>query len=135
MHLRWGPKSGGTEGFCWFASVPEAAQCLHAELEERISEHGAGLEESGACGAAVGKVFARIERMDDLPIDAINLIAPGVLKVQWAGDLDSLFLGNHPFARAVQDDFLDNIFGDERGQGPDGTPLEDFVNHLDHYRS
>ena len=135
MHLRWGPESVRTEGVCWFASVPEAAQWLHAALEERISEHGANLDGPEVVVEDVAKAFAGIERLDDLPIDAINLIAPGVLKVQWAGDLDSLFIGNHPFAREVQIDFRVNVFGDERGQGPDGTDWEDFVNHLDHYRS
>ena len=69
--------------------------------------------------------------MGDVDLRTLNESLAELCEVRWAGSLDDLRLGDRPFERDVQDDFRDNVFGDERGFGP--SDLYDWAHHTTHY--
>ena len=123
------PGQGGVQGFCWFASAQEAIDWLVNELPALFDDGDAALSQSLAAASR------GITTLGALPLERVNAIAEGYFEVRWAGTFLELAESDHPFAREIQMDFHDMVFPDERGQGPEGTWLEDFAYHLHNYRS
>lgn len=122
------PGHGGTQGFCWFSSTKEAIAWLLSIPRLFTDDHS-------ALSSALASAASGIETLDALPVERINAIAADYFEVRWAGTFSDLMFSSHPFAREIQTDFHDMVFPDERGQGPLGTMDEDFIKHLNNYRS
>lgn len=119
---------GGARGFAWFADDQEALAWLRTDLPALFDD------DDGMLARHIGKVTHGVERLQVIPLDALNDATTPAFTVEWAGTFDELLYSDHPFAREIQSEFYANVFGDERGMGPDGTITEDFAHHVvSHY--
>ncbi len=130
LYLADGPAEGGAQGFCWFASEDDAIAYLRDGLP---SLFGGDDEDVTPLRLAMERALCCIGGFKALPLEAVNAAAAGLFELRWAGTFDELRYGKSDFAREIQYDFHANVFGDERGQGPDETETEDFASHLQNY--
>ena len=65
-----------------------------------------------------------------IDLDEVNAALSGLCELRWAGSLDDLRAGGKLFERDIQNDFNQNVFGDERGQTDSDS--DDFDHHLTH---
>lgn len=121
------PGCGGAQGFSWF---PEANDVL-AYLRNGIATLYETDDDATWLAASIASAMAGCERLAELDVARLNDALKGLCEVRWAGNLDDLHAGDHPFAREIQWEFRENIHGDERGFL--SSEIEDFACHLAHY--
>ena len=127
------PAFGGAEGFSWFEDDATGLDYLRWRLVGLYSSR-LGLtydEAERSCRLGVHQALAGVAMLGDVDLRTLNESLAELCEVRWAGSLDDLRLGDRPFERDVQDDFRDNVFGDERGFGP--SDLYDWAHHTTHY--
>ena len=121
------PGYGGAQGFSWF---PEADDVL-TYLRNGIATLYATDDDATSLEASLASALAGCERLSDLDLPRLNDALKGLCEVRWVGNLDDLYVGDHPFAREIQWDFRENIHGDARGS--QDSEIGDFACHLAHY--
>ena len=121
------PGYGGAQGFSWF---PEANDVL-AYLRNGIATLYATDDDATLLAASLASAMAGSERLAELDLARLNDALKGLCEVRWVGNLDDLYVGNHPFAREIQREFRENNYEDVRGFLD--SEVEDFACHLAHY--
>lgn len=122
---------GGASAFSWFADDAEALTYLHDRLVHLYLDAGEEADDSGAVSQAVGTALLGAHSLKAIDRDAVSAALSGLCELRWAGSLDDLRAGEEPFERDIQDDFSQNVFGDERGQTD--SDWDDFAHHITHY--
>lgn len=130
LFLADAPGQGGAQGFCWFACEEDAITWLRDELPAMFGDEP---EDLTSVRLAMEQALSGVGGFRAIALEAVNATAEGLFELRWAGTFDELRYGESPFAQEIQSDFHENIFGDERGMGPDGTETEDFASHLQSY--
>ena len=121
------PGYGGAQCFSWFLEANDVLAYLRngtATLYETD-------DDATLLAASIASAMAGCERLAELDLARLNDALKGLGEVRWAGNLDDLYVGDHPFAREIQWEFRENIHGDERGFLD--SEIEDFACHLAHY--
>ncbi|MBJ6981665.1 hypothetical protein [Luteimonas sp. MC1572] len=80
---------------------------------------------------AISTALDGVSALKAIDFEAGNASLVGLCELLWAGSLDDLRSGVELFERGLQDDYYQNVFGDERGMGD--SELDDFGHHLTHY--
>lgn len=120
------PAYGGAQAFHWFPTETAVLDYLQAALPGLYED-----DDAETLAAAVTDATRGCVSLATLDLAQVNRLLEGLCEVRWVGSLDCLYLGNRPFEREIQQDFRENVFGDERGFL--GSELEDFACHLEHY--
>ena len=122
---------GGANTFSWFANDAEALAYLRDGLVHLYLDAGEEDDGSRAVFHAVGTALHGVHSLKTIDLDAVNTALAGLCELRWAGSLDDLRAGDRPFERDIQEDFNQNVFGEERGQTD--SDWDDFAQHLTNY--
>jgi len=122
------PAQGGATSFSWFTDDAEGLAYLAKQLPALYLEG----EDLVDASKAIADACQGVTRLSTLDLAPINAALAGLCEVRWAGTFYDLESGNKPFEREIQENYRDNIFGDERA-GDDMSTLDYLAEHLEHY--
>lgn len=122
---------GGASAFSWFADDAEALTYLRDRLVHLYLDASEEADDSRAVSQAIGTALHGAYSLKAIDRNAVNAALSGLCELRWAGSLDDLRGGDESFEGEIQDNFNQNVFGDERGQTD--SDWDDFAHHLTHY--
>ncbi len=131
------PGYGGAQCFSWFETEADAIKHLSEEQAMLYSpeDKSDDDDEEGehVLLTQLQTALTGVTTLKAVPRERINEIGAGMFELRWVGSLFDLEGGNEPFEKEIQADFRENVFGEERGLGPNESDLEDFEVHLLNY--
>ncbi|MBJ6978988.1 hypothetical protein [Luteimonas sp. MC1895] len=131
LYIKDAAAFGGATAFCWFIDDAEAIAHLRDRLALVYLDSEGEADEVQAVAKAISTALNGVNALKAIDLDSVNATLVGLCELVWAGSLDDLRRGNEPFERDLQDDYYQNVFGDERGMGD--SEWDDFAHHLTHY--